>query len=130
METSLEVQPDDMTMKHRDGGHIPLERPQVLEKEEKVVADGTSSTDQAGDFVFQIEVGMNFEASHVAARHFELAMFQQQQGTSAKSTDRGEDPFNDWRGRGCNKFVPVLGGNGTKIVSTEDIFDQPPGQMR
>ena len=29
--------------------------------------------------------------------------------------------------RGCNKFLPVLGGNGTKIAPTEDIFDQPPG---
>ena len=33
-------------------------------------------------------------------------------------------------GRGCNKFVPVLGGNGTKIAPTRDIFDQPSGQMR
>ena len=33
-------------------------------------------------------------------------------------------------GRGCNKFVPVFGGNGTKIAPTRDIFDQPPGQMR
>ena len=32
------------------------------------------------------------------------------------------------RGRGCNIFVPVLGGNGTKIAPTGDIFDQPPGQ--
>ena len=30
-------------------------------------------------------------------------------------------------GRGCNNFVPVLRGNGTKIAPTEDIFDQPPG---
>ena len=34
------------------------------------------------------------------------------------------------RGRGCNKFVPVLGGNGTKIAPTGNIFDQSPGQMR
>ena len=27
-------------------------------------------------------------------------------------------------------IVPVLGGNGTKIAPTGDIFDQPPGQMR
>ena len=41
------------------------------------------------------------------------------------------DPFNDWeRGRGCNKLVPVLGGNGTKIDTTGDIFDQLPDQMR
>ena len=33
-------------------------------------------------------------------------------------------------GRGCNIFLPVLGGNGTKIAPTGDIFDQPPGQMR
>ena len=33
-------------------------------------------------------------------------------------------------GGGCNKFVPVLGGNGTKIAPTGDIFDEPPGQMR
>ena len=33
-------------------------------------------------------------------------------------------------GRGCNIFVPVWGGNGTKIASTGDMFDQPPGQMR
>ena len=31
-------------------------------------------------------------------------------------------------GRGYNIFVPVLGGNGTKIAHT--IFDQRPGQMR
>ena len=33
-------------------------------------------------------------------------------------------------GGGCNIFVPVVGGNGTKIAPTGDIFDQPPGQMR
>ena len=33
-------------------------------------------------------------------------------------------------GGGCNIFVPVLGGNGTKITSIGDKFDQPPGQMR
>ena len=33
-------------------------------------------------------------------------------------------------GRGCYQFVPTLGGNGTKIAPTGDIFDQPPGQMR
>ena len=33
-------------------------------------------------------------------------------------------------GRGCNIFVLVLGGNGTIIAPTGDIFDQPPGQMR
>ena len=33
------------------------------------------------------------------------------------------------RGRGCNKFVPVLRGDGTKIAPTGDIFDQPSGGM-
>ena len=33
-------------------------------------------------------------------------------------------------GGGCNIFVPVLGGKGTKIAPIGDIFDQPPGQMR
>ena len=32
-------------------------------------------------------------------------------------------------GRECNKFVPVLGGDGTKIAPTGDISDQPPGGM-
>ena len=33
-------------------------------------------------------------------------------------------------GRRCNKFVPVLGGNGREKAPTGDVFDQPPGQMR
>ena len=33
------------------------------------------------------------------------------------------------RERGCNKIVPVLRGNGTKITPTGDICDQPPGEM-
>ena len=32
-------------------------------------------------------------------------------------------------GRGCNKFVPVLRGDGKKIAPTGDIFDQTPGGM-
>ena len=79
-----------MTEKRRDGEHNPLERPKASKDENKVVADGTSHVDEGVDFVFQTEVGMNLEASQVAARHFELAMFRQQ-GTTAKSTDRGGD---------------------------------------
>ena len=45
-----------MTGKHRDGEHNPLERPQALEEEDKVVADGTSHADQ-GDLFFQTDVG-------------------------------------------------------------------------
>ena len=32
-------------------------------------------------------------------------------------------------GRGCNNFVPVLGGDGTKTSPTGDIFDQLPRDM-
>ena len=40
--------------------------------------------------------------------------------------DRGGDPSNGWGEKGrCNKFVPVLGGDGTKIVPTGNIFDNP-----
>ena len=30
---------------------------------------------------------------------------------------------------GCNKFVPVLRGDGTKIAPPGDLFDKPPGEM-
>ena len=33
------------------------------------------------------------------------------------------------RGRGCNKFVPVLGEDGTRIAPSGDLFDQPPREM-
>ena len=33
-----------------------------------------------------------------------------------------------WGERGCNKFVPVLGGDGTKIAAPGDLFDQPPDE--
>ena len=32
-------------------------------------------------------------------------------------------------GRGCHKFVPVLVGDGSKIASPGDLFDQPPGEV-
>ena len=36
--------------------------------------------------------------------------------------------FNDWGGgRGCHKFVPVLGGDSTKIALTGYFFYQPFG---
>ena len=38
--------------------------------------------------------------------------------------------FNDWGGGGgCHKFVPFLGGDGTKIAPLGDLFDQPPGEI-
>ena len=49
-------------------------------------------------------------------------MWRQQQQTES---------FNDWGGgRGCNEFVPVLGGNGTKTAPIGDIIDQPSDQIR
>ena len=43
----------------------------------------------------------------------------------------GGESFNDWGGGGreCNKSVPVLGGDDTKIALTRDIFYQTPGEM-
>ena len=41
----------------------------------------------------------------------------------------GMDPLNDWGGAGSSNFVPVLGGDGTKIAPTGDIFGHPPGGM-
>ena len=68
-----------------------------------MVADGTLHSDQGRDFIFQTEVGMNLEASQVAARHFELAMFRQQQGITAKITDRGETTLFKQTSRGTRK---------------------------
>ena len=40
------------------------------------------------------------------------------------------ESFNDWGGgQGCHKFVPVLGGNGTKKVPPGDLSDQPSSEM-
>ena len=39
------------------------------------------------------------------------------------------ESFNDWGERGYKKYVPVLGGDGTKIATLGDLFDQPPGEM-
>ena len=90
LETSLAVQPDDMTRKHRDGEQSPLER-QVSENEDnKVVTDGTSHADQGEIFVFQAEVGMNLETSQVAARRFvRQPIVRQQREASSRSTYRG-----------------------------------------
>ena len=68
----------------------------------------------------------------VGARFHDLAL----PGAAAKeknnlcSLSLGTDKFNDWGGRECNIFFPVLGRNGTKIAPTGDTFDQPSGQMR
>ena len=38
-------------------------------------------------------------------------------------------PFSDWDGGGYRKFVPVLGGDGTKLAPIGDIFNQPSGEL-
>ena len=70
-----------MMGKRRDGEHNPLE----------MVVDGTSSTDQGGDFVFQTEIRMNLETSQVTARHFVLPIERQQREVTTRSTERGGD---------------------------------------
>ena len=90
LEALLTVQRDDMTGKHRDGEQNPLERPQVSEDEDKVVADGTSREDQGEHFFFQAKVGRHLETSQVAARYFvRLPIDRQQRGATAKSTYKG-----------------------------------------
>ena len=100
LETSLAVQPDDMTGKHQDGGYNSLERPQVSEKADKVVAESTSHVDQGGKFVFQAEAGMDLETAQVAARHFViLPIDRQQRKATTRSTDREETtPFRQTSG--------------------------------
>ena len=39
------------------------------------------------------------------------------------------ESFNDWGGRVCNNFFPVMGGDGMIIISPGDLFDQPPGEI-
>ena len=57
-----------------------------------MVVNSTPSTDEGGDFISQTEVETDHEPSQPADRHFELGIFrQQQQGTTAKSTDWGGD---------------------------------------
>ena len=87
--TSPTVQPDDMMGEHWDGENSPQERPRASEEEERVVVDGTSSTDEKEDFISQTEVGTDHEPSQLADHFFELTMLRQRQGTTTKSTDWG-----------------------------------------
>ena len=93
--TSTTVQPDDTMGGHRDGENRPQERPRAPEEEEeKVVANGTPSTDKGGDFISQTEVEMDHEPTTLADRHFKLVM------TTAKSIDWGEStPFKQTSGK-------------------------------
>ena len=50
-------------------------------------------------------------------------------GVNSRVRVRSETRSTIERGRGCNKIVPVLRGNGTKIAPTGDICVQPPGEV-
>ena len=90
LEPSLQVQPDDMTGKHRDREHNPLERPKYSEEEDKVVADGTSHAGQENAF-FQAVVG-KAETPQATASHFvKLPFERQQREVTTRSTERGAD---------------------------------------
>ena len=87
------VQLDDVMRGHRDGENNPQERPQASEENEEVVANGTPSTDERGDFVPQTKVETDHEPSKLADRQ-ELVIFRQQKGTTSKNTDwEGEYPI-------------------------------------
>ena len=76
--------------RHRAGKHNSLERPQASEEEDEMAADGTSHVDQAEDFVFKTEVGVDLETSQVAARHFKLANFGNNKGRHQEAQIGGE----------------------------------------
>ena len=85
------VQPDDVMRGHRNRENSPQERPRALDEKEEVVENGTPSTVKGGDFVSQTKVETDHEPLQFADRHFELVIFRQQKGTTAKSTDWGRD---------------------------------------
>ena len=85
------VQPDDVMRGHRNGENSPQERPRASEEKEEVVVNGTPSTDERGVFFSQAKVETDSEPLQLAGRHFELMIFRQQKGTTAKSTDWAGD---------------------------------------
>ena len=85
------VHPDDVMRGHRDGENSPQERPRASEQNEEVVVNGTPSTDEGGYFTSQTKVETDNEPLQHADRYFELVIFRQQKGTTAKSTDWGGD---------------------------------------
>ena len=71
------VHPDDVMRRYRDGENSPQERPPASEEKEEVVVTGTSSTDEGGDFISQIENETDQEPTQLADRHSELAVLRQ-----------------------------------------------------
>ena len=83
------VQPDDVMRGHRNGENSPQERPRTPEEKEEVVVNATPSTDEGRDFISQTKIETENEPLQLADRHFELLIFRQQKGMTAKSTDWG-----------------------------------------
>ena len=84
------AQPDDVMRGHRDGENSPQEQSRASEENEEVVVNGTLNTCELGDLISQTKVETDHEPSKFADRQ-ELAIFRQQKGTTAKSTDWGGD---------------------------------------
>ena len=84
------VQPDDVMRGHRDGENSPQERPRASKEKQEVLANGTPTTNEGGDFISQIEAETDHEPTQLADRHSELAILREQ-GTTAKSTDWAGD---------------------------------------
>ena len=83
--------------------------PEQLTEEQRVAMDTTGLT--------VVRQGMRVVGVPVGTLQFQRDFLQE-----SRSTIGGG-------GRGCNKFVPVLSGDGTKIVPPGDLFDQAPGEM-
>ena len=130
------VQPDDEMREHRDGENSPQERPRASEEKEEVVVNGTPSTDEGGDFISQTKVETD-NALKLADRHFELMIFRQQKGTTAKSTDWAEDypihaDFAENRNavtaaRVAAREEAAIGKQRQETASTDEIKQYDPG---
>ena len=70
------------------------------------------------------------QTQRLTAEHQTLLSQTESKGDVPNTLDReyitATESFNDWGGgRGCHIFVPVLGGDGTKIAPPGDLFNQP-----
>ena len=64
--------------------------------------------------------GSRPEATRGAFSHFHDCL-----GDASRRRRRGRTRSSIGEGRGCNKFAPVLGRDGTKMAPTENVFDHP-----
>ena len=130
------VQPDDVMRGHRDGENRSQEQPRASEEKEEVVANGTPSTDEGGDFISQTKVETDPEPSKLANRQ-ELVIFRQQQGTTAKTTDWrgdypiqadfGEDPNTATAAQVSAREEAAIGKHRQRTASTDENKQYDPG---